>query len=74
MAKVETEYERTLKQRAELKEIGDKQLALEAELGLPDAHRRARRLPPFARHRSLRRLIHHELHHEALTHVVRAFR
>ena len=30
MAKVETEYERTLKQRAELKEIGDKLFALDS--------------------------------------------
>ena len=42
MAKVETEYERTLKQRAELKEIGDKLLALEAELGLTEEMERAR--------------------------------
>ena len=42
MAKVETEYERTLTQRAELKEIGDKQLALEAELGLTEEMERAR--------------------------------
>jgi hypothetical protein len=37
-----SEYERRLKQRAELKEIGDKQLALEAELGLTKEMERAR--------------------------------